>query len=68
MGGDIAEAFGDATHHRNYGAYELARVIAQGLTDGKLPLASHLLERFRSFDPATPDPCASLLTAPSAPR
>jgi lysophospholipase L1-like esterase len=68
MGGDVAEAFGDPTHHRNYGAYELARVIAQGLTDNKLPLASHLLERFRSFDPATPDPFASFLVAPSARR
>ena len=35
---DAVKAFadGDTTHHNNYGSYELARCIVQGIRDGKL--------------------------------
>ena len=45
----------DATHHDNYGSYELAQIIAQGIRDDNLPLASRLKDDFKGFDPAHPD-------------
>ncbi len=46
----------DNTHHNNYGAYELAKAIAQGLRDAKLEVAKYLVDDFRGFDPRHPDP------------
>jgi hypothetical protein len=46
----------DTTHHSNYGSYELAKCIVQGIIDDKLPLAKHVVADFRPFDPAHPDP------------
>jgi len=45
----------DATHHDNYGAYELAKCVAQGIRDAHLPLAEFLATDFGTFDPAHPD-------------
>ncbi|HEY5807907.1 MAG TPA: rhamnogalacturonan acetylesterase [Povalibacter sp.] len=49
----------DKTHHNNYGAYELARMVVQGIrtADPQLTgnLASHLAADAGSFDPAHPD-------------
>ncbi|QYM77738.1 rhamnogalacturonan acetylesterase [Horticoccus luteus] len=45
----------EATHHNNYGAYELAKCVAQGLRTADLPLAAHLAPDFTGFDPAQPD-------------
>ncbi|GJQ57190.1 MAG: hypothetical protein HKUEN07_37590 [Rhodocyclaceae bacterium] len=45
----------DPTHHNNYGAYELAQCIAQGIRDAKLPLADALAADFHYFNPAQPD-------------
>jgi lysophospholipase L1-like esterase len=45
----------DATHHDNYGAYELAKCIVQGIRDNKLDLAKHIADDFQGFDPAKPD-------------
>ncbi len=46
----------DTTHHNNYGSYELAKCIVQGIREAKLPLAKHISKDFRGFDPAHPDP------------
>lgn len=46
----------DATHHDNYGAYELARCVVEGIKAAKLPLAQHLADDVGSFDPSRPDP------------
>jgi hypothetical protein len=46
----------DATHHNNYGAYELAKCIVQGIRDNKLDLAQFIVDDFTGFDPAHPDP------------
>lgn len=45
----------DATHHNNYGAYELAKCVVQGIREAKLPLADAIVEDFMDFDPAHPD-------------
>jgi lysophospholipase L1-like esterase len=46
----------DATHHNNYGAYELAKIVVQGLKDNKSDLAKYIVDDFKGFDPAKPDP------------
>ncbi len=45
----------DQTHHNNYGAYELAKCVVQGIRDAKLPLADLIADDFSAFDPAHPD-------------
>ena len=45
----------DTTHHSAYGAYELAKCVAQGIRDNHLALAADLAEDFTGFDPAHPD-------------
>jgi lysophospholipase L1-like esterase len=45
----------DATHHDNYGAYELAQCVLQGIRDAHLPLAALIADDFTGFDPAHPD-------------
>ena len=51
---------GDGTHHNNYGAYELARCIVEGIRAAKLPLAKFLADDLPPFDPAHPDPVESI--------
>lgn len=54
----------DATHHNNYGAYQLAKAVAQGIRDAQLPLAAQLAPDFSGYDPAQPDdPAAFALPA-----
>jgi lysophospholipase L1-like esterase len=48
-------AFMDATHHRNYGGYELAKCIVEGIKSSVPELAKHLKPGLQSFDPAKPD-------------
>jgi lysophospholipase L1-like esterase len=55
----------DATHHDNYGSYELAKIIVQGIADNHLPLAAHLKPDFGGFDPRQPDPVAAFALPPS---
>jgi len=45
----------DATHHDNYGAYELAKGVVQAIRDSGLPLAREITSDFAGFDPAHPD-------------
>ena len=54
LGDDLGKAFQDGTHHNNYGSYELAKCVALGIHQDKLPLAKFLVDDF-SFDPAKPD-------------
>ena len=46
----------DNTHHNNYGAYELAKCIVQGIRDNKLGIAKDIVDDFQGFDPLHPDP------------
>ncbi len=50
----VAFAGNDTTHHSDYGSYELAKCIVQGIKDAKLPLTKHLVPT-PAFDPAHPD-------------
>jgi len=52
---NINRAFVDGTHHNNYGSYELAKCIVQGIQDAKLDLAKHLIDDLPPFDPSDPD-------------
>jgi len=45
----------DATHHNNYGAYQLAQCVAEGISDAKLDLAKHIIADFKRYDPTNPD-------------
>jgi len=51
----LAFAGDDKTHHSDYGSYELAKCIVQGIQDADLPIAKYLYE-VAAFDPAHPDP------------
>ena len=55
--GDAHMAFAgkDTTHHDNYGSYELAKCIVEGIRQAKLPIAKYLFD-MPPFDPAHPDP------------
>lgn len=46
----------DNTHFNTYGAYAIARCIAKGIQDNKLPIAAYLENEFKTFNPATPYP------------
>jgi lysophospholipase L1-like esterase len=50
----VAFAGNDTTHHSDYGSYELAKCIVQGIKDAKLPLAKYLVD-VAAFDPGHPD-------------
>lgn len=49
-------AFVDGTHHSNYGAYELAKCVMQGIIDNKLPLADSVSSDWQPYDPSHPAP------------
>jgi lysophospholipase L1-like esterase len=59
MGNDVAAAFNDQTHHKTYGAYELAKLVATGLRANKVEVAKELKDDFKDFDAAHPDTAAS---------
>jgi lysophospholipase L1-like esterase len=47
---------GDGTHHNNYGAYELAKCIVEGVKANHLAIAKFLAKNISTFDPSHPDP------------
>jgi lysophospholipase L1-like esterase len=57
----------DPTHHNNYGAYQLAKAVAQGIRDSAAlaPLAAFLTDDFAGYDPARPDDPAEFRLAAS---
>jgi len=62
----LAFAGNDTTHHDNYGSYELAKCIVEGIRQAKLPIARYLFD-MPPFDPAHPDP-VSKFDIPAEPR
>jgi lysophospholipase L1-like esterase len=56
----------DTTHHDNYGSYELAKCIVEGIKQAKLPIAKYLVDT-PPFDPAHPDPVGQF-DIPAEPR
>ena len=49
----------DRTHHNNYGSYQLAKCIVQGIIDNKLDIAQYIVDDWQDFNPAHPDPLES---------
>jgi lysophospholipase L1-like esterase len=45
----------EKTHHSDYGSYEIAKCVVQGIIDAKLDLAEHLVPEWKAFDPTKPD-------------
>jgi lysophospholipase L1-like esterase len=62
---DSKKAFVDNTHHNNYGSYELAKCIVDGIKANKLGIAKFLVKDVPPFDPAHPDPVGSFKVPPS---
>jgi lysophospholipase L1-like esterase len=56
LGENIDKAFQDGTHHNNYGSYELAKCVVEGIRQNKLDIAKYIVDNFKGFDPANPDP------------
>ncbi len=59
LGADLDKAFVDGTHHDNYGSYELAKCVVEGIQQDKLSLANLINVDFQDFDPEHPDPVAN---------
>lgn len=59
LGSDLDKAFQDGTHHNNYGSYELAKCVVEGIKQDNLPLARFIVDDFGDFDPAKPDSVAT---------
>jgi lysophospholipase L1-like esterase len=57
----------DATHHDNYGAYELAKCVVLGLKTAGLPLAKFVSDDFGDFHPAHPD-AVDTFALPASPQ
>ena len=55
LGGNLDKAFNDGTHHNNYGSYQLAKCVVQGIRENKLDLAGYIVNDFQKFDPGMPD-------------
>jgi lysophospholipase L1-like esterase len=55
LGANLDAAFQDGTHHNNFGSYELAKCVIEGIRRAKLPLATMLADDVKPFDPARPD-------------
>ena len=55
LGTNLNQAFQDGTHHNNYGSYELARCVVEGIRANVPALAPFLAEGAGPFDPAHPD-------------
>ncbi len=70
IGKDYSQALfatpAEKTHHSDYGSYEIAKCVVQGIVDAKLPLAAHILDEWTSFAPIHPDAKADF-TLPSDP-
>jgi hypothetical protein len=47
---------GDGTHHSNYGSYELAKCIVEGIRANKLSIAKYITDDWLGFEPNHPDP------------
>lgn len=50
-----ATKFEDNTHFNPYGAYEIAKMVIEGMKELKLPITEHLKGEYLPFNPAQPD-------------
>lgn len=49
------KALADNTHFNPYGAYEIAKMVIEGMKADDLPVLQYLLPEYGAFDPASPD-------------
>jgi len=56
----------DNTHQDNYGAYELAKCVVEGIKADRLEIARCIVNDFHGFNPAHPDPIEGF-DVPSSP-
>lgn len=63
----VVKGVREHTHHDDFGAYEMARCVVQGIRDAGLPLARFLRPNVAPFDPSHPDSPASF-DIPPTPR
>ena len=66
-GSGAAFKSGDGTHHSNYGSYELAKCVVEGIKSNKLGLAKYLAKDALPFDPRRPDRFAGF-KVPASPQ
>ena len=45
----------EATHHSDYGSYEIAKLVIEGIKQTNLPIAKDIVSDYTGFDPAHPD-------------
>jgi hypothetical protein len=55
LGDNLDAAFQDGTHHQDFGSYELARCVVEGIRSAAPELAKHLRDDAGMFDPDKPD-------------
>lgn len=65
LGKDLNAAFQDGTHHDNFGSYEIAKCVVEGVRKAKLPLADFVADDVKPFDPSKPDAPADFKYAAS---
>jgi hypothetical protein len=51
----LAFKSGDGTHHNNYGSYELAKCVIEGIRSSGISLGKYVLDDLPRFDPGKPD-------------
>jgi lysophospholipase L1-like esterase len=64
---NVGKAFQDGTHHNNYGSYELAKCVVEGIRSNRLGLAKYIVDDLPRFDPAHPDP-VERFAVPASPK
>ncbi len=57
---------GDGTHHNNYGAYQLAKCVVEGIRNAVLDVAPWLVSDLIPFSPSKPDPIGEFQVPASA--
>lgn len=65
LGDRLMLAFQDGTHHNNYGSYELAKCVVEGIRTKVPDLAKKLRPDVQPFDPAKPDKPEDFIYPPS---
>lgn len=55
----------DDTHFSNYGAYQLAKCVLEGIKTAKLPISKFIVRDFLPFNPAQPDAISKWKFPPS---
>jgi lysophospholipase L1-like esterase len=65
LGDRLMTAFQDGTHHNNYGSYQLAKCVVEGIRTKVPDLAKNLRPEVKPFDPAKPDLPENFIYPPS---